>query len=153
MIDGFTEAQVINGLLVLLVALLAAFFAWIVRRFDKIDAKMDRLDERLIAKIDALTIAVSRLERAVYHGRPSPSAPSRSCESPSHGGMYRVGSHSRRAVAHATLRIGQAPISALSAELSSRHYVKDSVQRKLVRFAWPGEGPCRSRPLHCGSNK
>jgi hypothetical protein len=86
MIDGFTEAQIIGGLIALLVALLAAFFAWIVRRFDRLDdkiarveGKIDRLDEKfegefrtVYAKIESLTIAVSRLEGAVYHGLPEP---------------------------------------------------------------------------------
>jgi hypothetical protein len=68
MIDGFTQAQiiaalfgVIGGLIVVLVAMIGAFAAWIVRRFD-----------RLETKVDALTIAVSRLEGAVYHGLPEP---------------------------------------------------------------------------------
>ena len=61
MIDGFTDAQIIGGLFALLVASYAAFFAWLVRRFDRVEAK-----------IDALTIAVSRLEGAVYHGLPEP---------------------------------------------------------------------------------
>jgi hypothetical protein len=93
MIDGFTDAQVIGGLFALLVASYAAFFAWLVRRFDRVEAKIDALDLRLStridavdtklnaridavdnklsAKIDALTIAVSRLEGAVYHGLPA----------------------------------------------------------------------------------
>ena len=61
MIDGFTDAQVIGGLFALLVASYAAFFAWLVRRFDRVEAKLD-----------ALTVAVSRLEGAVYHGLPEP---------------------------------------------------------------------------------
>jgi len=51
----------IGGLIVVLVAMIGAFAAWIVRRFD-----------RLETKVDALTIAVSRLEGAVYHGLPEP---------------------------------------------------------------------------------
>jgi cobalamin biosynthesis protein CobD/CbiB len=83
MIDGFTEAQVIGGLvgfigalLVLLIASYAAFFGWLVSsiaRLDrKVDHKIDAFDAKLSPKIDALTMAVSRLEGAVYHGLPEP---------------------------------------------------------------------------------
>ncbi len=87
MLDGFTETQIITGLVVLLVGSYAAFFGWLVtsiHRLDrKIDAKVDRLDAKLTARIDALdakftakidglTVAVSRLEGAVYHGLPEP---------------------------------------------------------------------------------
>jgi hypothetical protein len=68
MIDGFTTAQiigalfgVIGGLIVVLFAMIGAFAAWIVRRFDRMETKLD-----------GLTIAVSRLEGAVYHGLPEP---------------------------------------------------------------------------------
>ena len=46
----------------------SAIFAWMVRRFDRLDAKIDRLDEKFSGKIDNLTVAVSQLEGAVYHG-------------------------------------------------------------------------------------
>ena len=35
-------------------------------------ARIDAVDGKLSAKLDALTIAVSRLEGAVYHGLPEP---------------------------------------------------------------------------------
>jgi hypothetical protein len=87
MIDGFTDAQVIGGLIALLAASYTAFFAWLVaginrldRKIDlkidaldrKIDLKIDALHAELGPKLDALTIAVSRLEGAVYHGLPEP---------------------------------------------------------------------------------
>jgi len=59
---------IIGSLLVVIVTMVWAFVGWIVRRFDRFDAKFDRLDTRL----EALTIAVSRLEGAVYHGLPEP---------------------------------------------------------------------------------
>ena len=105
MIDGFSDAQVITGLIALLGALLAAFFAWIVHRFDRLDENIDRIatkltekidavdaklaaridgldakltaridgvEARLSAKLESVTIAVSQLEGAVYHGLPEP---------------------------------------------------------------------------------
>jgi len=48
-------------------------------RIDALDQKLgtriDTFDQKLSTKIDALTIAVSRLEGAVYHGRPEPRHP------------------------------------------------------------------------------
>jgi hypothetical protein len=72
MIDGFSQSQVIAALVALLVASYAAFFGWIVSSIHRLDAKIDALDLRLNTKIDALTVAVSRLEGAVYHGLPEP---------------------------------------------------------------------------------
>src|SRR5215472_15717709 len=101
MINGVTDAQiitglfaVIGGLIVLLLTQVGAFFAWIVRRLDRVEtkidahdvrlstridavdsklsARIDAVDTKLSAKIDDLTIAVSRLEGAVYHGLPEP---------------------------------------------------------------------------------
>jgi hypothetical protein len=83
--SGFTDQQLIGGLVTVLIASYAAFFVWIVAsirelrtelhsRIDRLDekftAKIDRLDEKFTAKIEALTIAVSRLEGAVYHAPP-----------------------------------------------------------------------------------
>ena len=69
--DGFTNTQIIGGLLTVLAVSYAAFFGWIVRRLDKFDAKLDGEFRTVYAKLDALTIAVSRLEGAVYHGPPA----------------------------------------------------------------------------------
>ena len=50
MINGFTDAQVIGGLfgiigglIVLLLTLVGAFAGWIVRRLDRVEAKLDRI--------------------------------------------------------------------------------------------------------------
>jgi hypothetical protein len=87
MIDGFTEAQIIAALIAALVASYAAFFGWLVMSLHtlrkdmhqlnretrgELSARIDALDSKLTPKIDALTIAVSRLEGAVYHGLPEP---------------------------------------------------------------------------------
>lgn len=68
MIDGFTEAQVIGALIAVLMASYAVFFGWLVMSINRLDRKIDALD----GKLNALTIAVSRLEGAVYHGLPEP---------------------------------------------------------------------------------
>jgi hypothetical protein len=76
--NGFTNQQIIGGLVTALIMSYAAFFVWIVaslrelhNRVDGLDekftAKIDRLDEKFTAKFESLTIAVSRLEGAVYH--------------------------------------------------------------------------------------
>jgi hypothetical protein len=67
-IDGFTEAQVIGALIAVLMASYAVFFGWLVMSINRLDRKIDALD----GKLNALTIAVSRLEGAVYHGLPEP---------------------------------------------------------------------------------
>jgi hypothetical protein len=53
---AFSDTQIITGLVSVVVATYATFCFWIVHRFD-----------RLETKIDSLTVAVSRLEGAVYH--------------------------------------------------------------------------------------
>jgi hypothetical protein len=90
--NGFTNQQIIGGLVTVLIASYAAFFLWVVAsirelhsRIDHLDekftakidrleekftARIDRLEEKFTAKIEALTIAVSRLEGAVYHVPP-----------------------------------------------------------------------------------
>ena len=86
MIDGFTDAQVIGalfavigGLILIVLTMVGAFFGWVVRGIHQLDRKIDSLDSKLSARMDridgrveALTIAVSRLEGAVYHGLPEP---------------------------------------------------------------------------------
>jgi hypothetical protein len=86
MIDGFTDAQVIGalfaligGLILIVLTMVGAFFGWVVRSIHQLDRKIDSLDSKLSARMDridgrveALTIAVSRLEGAVYHGLPEP---------------------------------------------------------------------------------
>jgi hypothetical protein len=78
--SGFTDRQIIGGLVAVLITSYAAFFVWIVasireihNRIDGLDekltAKLDRLDENFTAKIESLTIAVS-LESAVYRSPP-----------------------------------------------------------------------------------
>ena len=87
-VNGFSNTQIIGGLITMQVATYAAFFAWVVRRFDRLeerfdvkidrlDIKIDKLDEKIgsefrtvYAKLDSLTIAVSRLEGAAYHAPP-----------------------------------------------------------------------------------
>jgi hypothetical protein len=94
--NGFTNQQIIGGLVTVLITSYAAFFVWVVasirelrnelhrrighlgERFtaeidrlgERFTAEIDRLDEKFTAKIEALTIAVSRLEGAVYHAPP-----------------------------------------------------------------------------------
>ena len=68
--SGFTDQQITGGLIALLIASYAAFFAWVVTSIRELHSRIDRLDEKFTAKIEALTIAVSRLEGAVYHAPP-----------------------------------------------------------------------------------
>ena len=72
--SGFTDQQLIGGLVTVLIASYAAFFVWIVASIrelrTELHSRIDRLDEKFTAKIEALTIAVSRLEGAVYHAPP-----------------------------------------------------------------------------------
>jgi hypothetical protein len=83
MIDGFTAAQIIGGLVGLLVISYGAFFAWLVTGIHRLDVKIDKRTgelgvdltgrlNRLDTRIEALTVAVSRLEGAVYHGVAGP---------------------------------------------------------------------------------
>ena len=77
---SLSSPQIVGGLVAVLIATYGATFAWIVRRFDRLEERFDaklerleakfdstltRLDEKFSARIDALTIAVSRLEGAV----------------------------------------------------------------------------------------
>jgi hypothetical protein len=101
MVDGFTEAQLIGGLVAFLAASYAAFFGWLVTGIhtlrrdmqtlnretrlelgarieavdQKIGARIDTLDQRLSAKIDGLAIAVSRLKGAGQNLDIQPSNP------------------------------------------------------------------------------
>jgi hypothetical protein len=68
--SGFTDQQIIGGLIALLIASYAAFFAWIVTSIRELHSGINRLGEKFITKIEVLTIAVSRLEGAVYHAPP-----------------------------------------------------------------------------------
>jgi hypothetical protein len=83
--NGFTNQQIIGGLVTVLITSYAAFFVWVVASIrelrnelhsrighlgERFTAKIDHLDEKFTAKIEALTIAVSRLEGAVYHAPP-----------------------------------------------------------------------------------
>jgi hypothetical protein len=49
----------------------AVFFVWIVASIrelrNELHSRIDRFDEKFSAKIESLTIPVSRLEGAVYH--------------------------------------------------------------------------------------
>ena len=65
--SGFTDQQIIGGLIALLIASYAAFFAWVVTSIRELHSRIDHLDEKFTAKIEALTVAVSRLGGAVYH--------------------------------------------------------------------------------------
>jgi hypothetical protein len=83
MIDGFTETQIIADLVAVLIASYAAFFGWLVTSIHglrremretriELTGRLDAVDAKFTAKIDALNVAVSRLEGAVYHGLPEP---------------------------------------------------------------------------------
>jgi hypothetical protein len=50
-LTDLSNPQIVAGLVAVLAATYAAFFAWIVRRFDRLETKLDNL-----------TVAVSRLE-------------------------------------------------------------------------------------------
>ncbi|MBV8054703.1 MAG: hypothetical protein JO071_05620 [Deltaproteobacteria bacterium] len=63
--NGFTAPQIIGGLIALLVASYAAFFGWVVASISRLDRKIDALDAKLSTRLEALTIAVSRLEGAM----------------------------------------------------------------------------------------
>jgi hypothetical protein len=68
--NGLTNQQIIGGLVTLLIMSYAAFFVWIVASIRELHSRIDRLDEKFSAKIESLTIAVSRLEGAIYHSPP-----------------------------------------------------------------------------------
>jgi phage host-nuclease inhibitor protein Gam len=83
MIDGFTETQIITGLVAVLIASYAAFFGRLVTSIHglrretretriELTDRLDAVDAKFTAKIDALTVAISRLEGAVYRGLPEP---------------------------------------------------------------------------------
>jgi len=67
---GLTDQQIIGGLVTVLIMSYAAFFVWIVASIRELHSRIDRLDEKFSGKIESLTIAVSRLEGAVYHFPP-----------------------------------------------------------------------------------
>ena len=68
--NGLTAQQIIGGLVTVLIMSYAAFFVWSVASIRELHSRIDRLDEKFTAKIESLTIAVSRLEGAVYHAPP-----------------------------------------------------------------------------------
>jgi hypothetical protein len=83
--NGFTDKEVIGGLIAVLVTSDAAFFGWVVASIGRLDRKIDALDAKLSAKIEevdarlsarleALTIAVSQLDGAMW-GRTPPEPP------------------------------------------------------------------------------
>jgi hypothetical protein len=91
--NEFTNTQIISGLLAIVAATYAAIFARMVRRFDRLeerfDTRIDKLDEKfsgelrsVYAKLDALTIAVPRLEGAVWHTPPERLPPASSPDRP-----------------------------------------------------------------------
>ncbi|MBV8361566.1 MAG: hypothetical protein JO189_27075 [Deltaproteobacteria bacterium] len=65
-----TDQQIIGGLVTVLIMSYAAFFVWVVASIRELHSRIDRLDEKFTTKIKSLTIAVSRLEGAVYHAPP-----------------------------------------------------------------------------------
>jgi hypothetical protein len=52
--NGFTDKEVIGGLIAVLVTSYAAFFGWVVASIGRLDRKIDALDAKLSAKIDAV---------------------------------------------------------------------------------------------------
>jgi hypothetical protein len=68
--NGFTNQQFIGGLVTVLIMSYAAFFVWIVASIRELQSRIDRFDEKFSGKIESLTIAVSRLEGAVYRAPP-----------------------------------------------------------------------------------
>jgi hypothetical protein len=66
-VNGLTDQQIIAGLVTVLIMSYAAFFVWIVASIRELHSRIDRLDEKFSGKIESLTIAVSRLEGAIYH--------------------------------------------------------------------------------------
>jgi len=68
--NGFSNQQIIGGLVTMLIMSYAAFFVGIVASLSELRSRIDRLDEKFSSKIESLTIAVSRLEGAVYQTPP-----------------------------------------------------------------------------------
>jgi len=68
--NSLTNQQVIGALVTVLIMNYAAFFAWIVASLRELHSRIGRLDEKFSGKLEALTIAVPRLEGAVYHSPP-----------------------------------------------------------------------------------
>jgi len=68
--NGFTNQGIIAGLVSLLTMSCVAFFMWILASIRELRGLIDHLDEKFSAKIEALTIAVSRLEGSDYHAPP-----------------------------------------------------------------------------------
>jgi hypothetical protein len=62
----FTNTQIISGLLAIAAATYAAILAWMGRRFDRLeerfDARIDKLDELVNARIDKLDEKIDKLE-------------------------------------------------------------------------------------------
>src|SRR5713101_59785 len=93
------DRELIGGLVAVLVASYAAFFGWVVASINRLDRKIDALDVKLTSrintkidaldakfstridalsnKVDALTVAVARLEGAVWSRAPLESAQGR----------------------------------------------------------------------------
>ena len=67
---GLTDQRIIGGLVMMLIMSYAAFFVRIVASIRELLSRIDRLDEKFSGKIESLTIAVSRLEGAIYHFPP-----------------------------------------------------------------------------------
>jgi hypothetical protein len=63
--NGFSNQQIIGGLVTMLIMSYAAFFVWIVASLRKLHSRIDRLDEKFSSKIESLTIVVARLGGAV----------------------------------------------------------------------------------------
>jgi exosortase/archaeosortase len=96
LMNGFTDKEIISGLIALLVASYAAFFGWVVASISPLDRKIDAvnvnlssriealdtrltgtidaLDAKLSTRLDALTIQVARLEGSMW-GRTPPESP------------------------------------------------------------------------------
>jgi hypothetical protein len=70
--NGFSNQQIIGGLATMLIMSDAALFEGIVANLRQLHSRIDRLDEKFSGKIESLTIAVSRLEGAVYQTPPEP---------------------------------------------------------------------------------
>jgi hypothetical protein len=53
-LSGLGDREVISGLVAILTASYAAFFAWVVASINRLDRKIDSLDAKSSAKIDSL---------------------------------------------------------------------------------------------------